>query len=218
MCLVCILQYLAADPFFSQCETNTELVNYRFPEKLFHVFLCIRLQSLHHEPNPAGTGPQASAAPLKRLSECTSQWKNNSKHIIQGVLYHLYNVYWHFLAAVCFANVMSHRIKWRAVPGKPHNLTGSGTELLGNPQENSQPELCQVISIQVLQAFQSMALVEEHLSKMSVTGDKRVLFVFKICFKSNGLLNLPKLHLTVLFFQINFFLRTKELDTPYNVE
>lgn len=60
----------------------------------------------------------------------------------------------------------------RAVPGKPHNLTGSGTELLGNPQENSQPELCQVISIQVLQAFQSMALVEEHLSKMSVTGDK----------------------------------------------
>lgn len=89
------------------------------------------------------------------------------------------------------------------VPGKPRNLTGSGTELSGNPQENSQHELWQVISIQVLQAFKSIALVEEHLSKMSVTGAKE--FVFKICFKSNGLLNLPKLHLTVLFFQINFF-------------
>jgi len=65
------------------------------------------------------------------------------------------------------------------VPGKPHNLSGSGTELSGNTQENSQPELWQVISIQVFQAFKSIALVGEHLSKMSITGKKEF-----VCFQN----------------------------------
>lgn len=188
MCLLCIVQYLAAESqsedqlplhfcFFPlrQCETNTELVNYKFPEKLLGAFLSIMLQSIHPwiEYSPSGHKPQGGRQHLWRgASECAGQCKNNCKHIIQGVLYRLYTIYWHFLVAVCFANVMSHRIKWRAVPGNPRYLTWSGTELSGNPQENSRSELWQVISIQVLQAFKSIALVEEYLSKMSVTGEK----------------------------------------------
>lgn len=75
------------------------------------------------------------------LSECAGQWKNNCKYLIWGVLYHLYTVYWHFIDSVCSTNVMSHRMKWGVAPEKPCNLAGSGTELLGNPQEKSQPEL-----------------------------------------------------------------------------
>lgn len=193
MRLVCIIQYLTAETQSKDqltlrfcfapprwCETNAELVNYRFPEKLFGAFLSIALQSIHPSTKPSGHEPPGARQHLCRgLGGCAGRWKNNCKHIIRGVLYHLYTIYWHFLDAVCFANVMSHRKKWKAVPGKPHNLTGSGTELSGNPQENSQPELWQVISIQVLQAFKSIALVEEHLSKMSITGEKEF-----VCFEN----------------------------------
>lgn len=186
MRLVCVVQYLVAESqskdqltlhfyFYPlrQCEANAEFLNYKFSEKLSGAFLNIMLQSIHPWTKPSGHNPPGDRRHLwRRLSECAGQCKNNCKHIIQGVLYRLCTVYWHFLDAVCFANVMSHRIKWRAVPRKPGNLAGSGTELSGNPQEKSQPELGQGISIQVLQAFKSVALVEEHLSKMSITGEK----------------------------------------------
>lgn len=62
---------------------------------------------------------------------------------------------------------------------KPCNLAGSGTELPENPQEKSQPELWQGISIWVLQASKSFALAEEHLSKMSIMGEKEF-----VCFQN----------------------------------
>ena len=185
---------------------------------MFGAFLSIMLQSIHPWTKPSRHKPPGSRQHLWRgLSECAGQCKNNCKHIIQGVLYHLCTIYWHFLDAVCFANVMSHRIKWRAVPGKPHNLTGSGTELSGNPQ-NSQPELWQVISIQVLQAFKSITLVEERLSKMSVTGEKG-----RICLFLKSALNLMDYWISPnsiwqYYFSRLILLRTKELDTPYNME
>lgn len=81
--------------------------------------------------------PRRPAASLRRTRWMRRLVEEQLQTHYSGVLFHLCTTYWHFLAAVCFANVVSHRIKWGAVPEKPHNLAGSGTELSGNPQDNS---------------------------------------------------------------------------------
>lgn len=71
MCLVCIIQWLAAEsPSKDQltlpvclsppvwCETNTMLVNYKFPEKVFVDFLqSIVLPPIHPRAEPSGHEP-----------------------------------------------------------------------------------------------------------------------------------------------------------------
>lgn len=60
------------------------------------------------------------------LSKCDGKCKNNCKHVIWGVLYNLYTVYWHFLDSICSTNVTSHGMKWRTVPGNHAIWLGQG--------------------------------------------------------------------------------------------
>lgn len=86
--------------------------------KIVHYFSKCRAAS--YSPMKVTQWGQALGGGLhlwRGLSKCDGKCKNNCKHVIWGVLYNLYTVYWHFLDSICSTNVTSHGMKWRAVPG-----------------------------------------------------------------------------------------------------